>query len=84
VGERYLDTVEVTGSIPVSPTSTFPLVSWPVGDLHQQAIVVFWEQSLEEGVGEIAVAVDPAWRRVRLATALITILAEVAVNLARR
>ncbi len=36
VGERYLDTVEVTGSIPVSPT-THDQVTGPVSDHRDEA-----------------------------------------------
>lgn len=37
-------------------------------------------ESLGDGVAEVAVAVDPAWRRVGLATALVELLAEAAVE----
>jgi RimJ/RimL family protein N-acetyltransferase len=37
-------------------------------------------EPIEEGVAEIAVAVDPAWRRVGLATALIELLAQAALD----
>jgi RimJ/RimL family protein N-acetyltransferase len=37
-------------------------------------------EPLEVGVAEIAVAVDPAWRRVGLATALVDLLAEAALD----
>src|ERR1700753_1356162 len=50
VGERYLDTVEVTGSIPVSPTSMFQLVRRPVGDHHRQAVFPFWGANGEHGL----------------------------------
>lgn len=39
-----------------------------------------FEPLQEEGVAEIAVAVDPAWRRVGLATRLIEMLAEAALE----
>jgi RimJ/RimL family protein N-acetyltransferase len=37
-------------------------------------------ESVGEGVAEIAVVVDPAWRRAGLATALIEMLAEAALD----
>lgn len=37
-------------------------------------------EPLTEGVAEIAVAVDPAWRRAGLATALVELLAEAALE----
>lgn len=37
-------------------------------------------ESLGDGVAEVAVAVDPAWRRVGLATVLVELLAEAAVE----
>lgn len=37
-------------------------------------------EPLEEGVAEVAVAVDPAWRRIGLATALVEMLAEAALD----
>jgi GNAT superfamily N-acetyltransferase len=49
----------------------------PVTD-HGVAVARY--EPLEEGVAEIAGAVDPAWRRVGLATALIEMLAEAALD----
>jgi GNAT superfamily N-acetyltransferase len=37
-------------------------------------------EPLQEGVAEVTIAVDPAWRRVGLATALIEMLAEAALD----
>jgi GNAT superfamily N-acetyltransferase len=37
-------------------------------------------EPMAEGIAEVAVAVDPAWRRVGLATALIEMLAEAALD----
>lgn len=45
-----------------------------------RGIAVARFEPLEEGVAEIAVAVDPVWRRVGLATALIEMLAHAALE----
>jgi RimJ/RimL family protein N-acetyltransferase len=37
-------------------------------------------EAIKDGVAEVAVAVDPAWRRVGLATALVEMLAHAALN----
>lgn len=37
-------------------------------------------ETIEDGVAEVAVAVDPAWRRVGLATALVEMLAQAALD----
>jgi RimJ/RimL family protein N-acetyltransferase len=37
-------------------------------------------EPLDEGVAEVAVAVDPAWRRIGLATALVELLAQAALD----
>jgi GNAT superfamily N-acetyltransferase len=45
-----------------------------------QGVAIARYEPLGEGVAEIAVAVDPAWRRVGLATALVEMLAEAALE----
>ena len=45
-----------------------------------RGIAVARYEPLDEGVAEIAVVVDPAWRRLVLATALIELLAEAALE----
>lgn len=44
------------------------------------AIARYESMADQHGVAEVAVAVDPAWRRVGLATALVRLLAEAAVT----
>ncbi|HET9138137.1 GNAT family N-acetyltransferase [Actinophytocola sp.] len=46
----------------------------------ERGVAVARYEPLEEGVVEFAVAVDPAWRRVGLATALVELLAEAAME----
>ena len=45
VGEHYLDTVGVTGSIPVSPTMRSTLVRQPADDLGRRAFLCLWLMS---------------------------------------
>ena len=45
-----------------------------------QGIAIARYEHLDDGVAEIAVAVDPAWRRVGLATAMVEILAQAALE----
>jgi GNAT superfamily N-acetyltransferase len=45
-----------------------------------QGVAIARYEPLAEGVAEVAVVVDPAWRRVGLATALVEMLAEAALD----
>ena len=45
-----------------------------------RGVAIVRYEPLREGVAEVAVAVDPAWRRVGLATALLETLAEAALD----
>lgn len=45
-----------------------------------QGVAVARYEHLDDGVAEVAVAVDPAWRRVGLATAMVEILAQAALE----
>lgn len=56
----------------------FALVAFDPETGHGIAVARF--EPLEEGVAEVAVAVDPAWRRVGLATRLVELLAEAALE----
>lgn len=76
------------------PRPTPRLVAWltTVDYVHRFALVAFdpvagrgiaiarFEPGGEAGVAEVAVAVDPAWRRAGLATALVELLAEAALE----
>jgi RimJ/RimL family protein N-acetyltransferase len=56
----------------------FALVAFDPATEHGIAVARF--EPIEEGVAEVAVAVDPAWRRVGLATQLVELLAEAALE----
>lgn len=56
----------------------FAVVAFDPATEHGVAIARF--EPLEEGTAEIAVAVDTAWRRVGLATRLVEVLAEAALE----
>jgi GNAT superfamily N-acetyltransferase len=56
----------------------FALVAFDAVTEHGVAVARF--EPLEEGIAEVAVAVDPAWRRVGLATALIEMLGQAALE----
>lgn len=45
-----------------------------------QGVAIARYEPLNEGIAEVAVAVDPAWRRVGLATALVEMLANAALD----
>jgi RimJ/RimL family protein N-acetyltransferase len=59
--------------------SRFALIAADPASGHGVAIARY-ESSPEGGAAEVAVAVDPAWRRVGLATALVEMLAEAALD----
>lgn len=56
----------------------FALVAADAQTRHGVAIARY--ETLDGGVAEVAVAVDPAWRRIGLATALVEMLAEAALD----
>jgi GNAT superfamily N-acetyltransferase len=56
----------------------FSLVAMDARTGHGAGIARY--ETMDEGVAEVAVAVDPAWRQVGLATALVEILAEAALD----
>jgi GNAT superfamily N-acetyltransferase len=57
----------------------FALVAFDPGTGRGVAVARF-EPLEEDGVAEVAVAVDPAWRRIGLATGLVELLAEAAIE----
>lgn len=59
--------------------SRFALVAADPASRHGVAIARY-ESSTQAGVAEVAVVVDPAWRRVGLATALVEMLAQAALD----
>ena len=64
--------------VEVDYESRFALVAF--GDGRGVAIARYEPLPEQPGVAEVAVAVDPAWRRVGLATVLVRLLAEAAVS----